>query len=294
MRIDHTHRKWLAASIAILIVAAAVYIPYARSAPYGPSGASAVGLTFGVVGFAFMLFAGLLAPRKKFPIWRLGSAQTWMRGHLWLGLLSLPVILFHSGFRFGGPLTTVLMILLIIVIASGVFGACLQHFIPTVMTLEVPFETIFLQIDRRRNQLLAEADHLVAVASTLEGPLALATARAAVATEETGVAAEVDVAPLRNFYASEMQPFLLNPTARGHRLFQPARARTMFDDLRTLLPIELRETIQDLEEICEEERQLVRQSRLQHVMQDWLLMHIPLSLALLLLSAVHVVMALRY
>ena len=108
-----------------------------------------------------MIFAGLLAPRKKLPVWRVGSAQAWMRGHLWLGLLSLPLILFHGGFRFGGPLTTAIMILLIIVVASGLFGAALQHYIPNVMTLEVPLETIFEQIERRRSQLLAEADEIV-------------------------------------------------------------------------------------------------------------------------------------
>lgn len=280
--------------MAILIVATAVYVPYARSSPHGPSGASALGLTFGILGFAFMLFAGLLAPRKKVPVWRLGSAQAWMRGHLWLGLLSLPLILFHGGFRFGGPLTTAIMILLVIVVASGVFGAALQHYIPTVMTVEVPLETIFEQIDRRRSQLLAEADNLIAVASAPEGPLASAAARAAVASEETGVATEVDIAPLRTFYAREMQPILQNPGARGHRLSDPAKARAIFDELRTLLPVELRETVQDLEDICEEERQMTRQARLHHVMHDWLLLHIPLSLALLLLGAAHAVMALHY
>ncbi|MGA8768713.1 MAG: hypothetical protein WB559_16985, partial [Candidatus Acidiferrales bacterium] len=94
MRIDHTHRKWLAASLIIFGLATAVYIPYAVHSPSGPSGGSAIGLTFGIVGSAFMVFSGLLAGRKKVPVWRLGRAQTWMRGHLWLGLLSLPIIFF--------------------------------------------------------------------------------------------------------------------------------------------------------------------------------------------------------
>ena len=93
-------------------------------------GGTPLGLAFGIVGFAFMIFAGLLGARKKVPVWRVGRAQTWMRGHLWLGVLALPMILFHAGFRFGGPLTTVLMVLLIIVVASGVFGAALQHYLP--------------------------------------------------------------------------------------------------------------------------------------------------------------------
>jgi hypothetical protein len=294
MRIDHTQRKWFVVSVAILIVATAAYIPYARSSPHGPSGASALGLTFGIVGFAFMIFAGLLAPRKKFPIWRVGKAQTWMRGHLWLGALSLPLILFHGGFRFGGPLTTTIMILLIIVVGSGLFGAILQHYMPTVMTVEAPLETVFEQIDRRRGQLLEEADQFIAVASAPEGPVASAAARAAVATEETGVATEVDVAPLSSFYSREMRPFLQHPAARGHNLADPAKALAMFDALRTLLPVELRETVKDLEEICDEQRQLNKQARLHHVMHDWLLLHIPLSLALLLLGAAHAVMALHY
>lgn len=294
MRIDQTQRKWFVASVAILVVATVVYVPYARSSPHGPSGASALGLTFGIVGFAFMVFAGLLAPRKKFPIWRVGSAQAWMRGHLWLGLLSLPLILFHGGFRFGGPLTTALMVLLIIVVGSGVFGAVLQHYMPTVMTVEVPLETIFDQIDRRRSQLLEEADHFVTVATATEGPVASAAARAAFATEDTGVATEVDVAPLKSFYTREMRPFLQNPAVRGHNLADPAKSRTMFDGVRTLLPVELHETVKDLEEICEEERELTKQSRLHHVLHDWLLLHIPISLALLLLGAAHAVMALHY
>ena len=32
-----------------------------------------------------------------------------MRGHLWLGFLSFPIILLHGGFHFGGSLTRVLI-----------------------------------------------------------------------------------------------------------------------------------------------------------------------------------------
>ena len=65
-----------------------LYVPYALGAPQGPRGGSAIGLLFGIVGFAFMLFAALLGARKRVPVWRLGRAQAWMRGHLWLGVLS--------------------------------------------------------------------------------------------------------------------------------------------------------------------------------------------------------------
>ena len=275
MRIDHTHKKWLAASLIVFGVATAIYIPYAAHSPSGPRGGSAIGLTFGIVGSAFMVFAGLLAGRKKVPVWRLGRAQTWMRGHLWLGLLSLPVIFFHAGFRFGGPLTTVLMVLVIIVIASGIFGALLQHYMPNLMTVQVPSETIFEQIDHVRAQLLADSGEVVAAA-------------------ESSSADGEAVAPLSSFYQREMRPFLESHAARHQLLSNRDRAHSTFEGLRMLLPAEVHEATKRLEQICDEERQLRRQTLLHHWLHGWLMLHIPLSFALLLLGCVHAIVALRY
>jgi len=60
------------------------------------------------------------------------------------------------------------------------------------------------------------------------------------------------------------------------------------------MPAAARGALDDLEEICEEARQLVRQERLHRWMHGWLLVHIPLSLALMVLGVVHAVVALRY
>jgi len=274
VRIDHTHRKWFAASLVILGVATAAYIPYAVHAPSGPRGGSALGLTFGIIGSVFMIFAGLLAGRRKFPVWRLGRAQSWMRGHLWLGLLSLPIIFFHAGFRFGGPLTSVLMWLVIIVVASGLFGAALQHYLPQVMTAEVPGETIFEQIDHIRGQLLAGGDEAIVAAESAAG-------------EETAK-------PLVDFYRREMRPFLESRGARHQLLSSADRSRGTFEGLRLLLPAGLQDAVKKLEQICEEERQLRRQSTLHHWLHGWLMLHIPLSFALLLLGVIHAITALRY
>lgn len=311
MRIDHTHRKWLIASLVILGVATVAYLLYAWSSPAGPRGGSALGLTFGIAGFAFMIFAGLLGARKKVPVWRLGRAQAWMRGHLWFGLLSLPLILFHGGFHFGGTLTRVLMWLLIVVVVSGVLGAVLQHYLPQVMTGDVPMETIYDEIANVRGQLLEEADQYV---SALCSSLNLGSAGGAggqraggfTATRQVGAAAAAAVAvapvalteeesePLRRFYLEEMRVFLAKPGARGQRLADAAQAQGAFVNLKTLLPLAAHGTLEDLEGICEEARQLERQARLHRWLHGWLLVHVPLSLALLVLGAIHAVMALRY
>jgi len=294
LRIDRTHRTWLIASLIFLSVATAIYVAYATTSPSGPSGGSGIGLMFGVVGSIFMIFAGLLAARKKVPVWRLGRAQAWMRGHLWLGTLSLPIIFFHAGFRFGGLLTTVLMVLLIIVVVSGIFGAVLQHYMPPLMTTRIPMETIFEQIDRVRAQLIAEADEMV---ETVCGPLTPKPAES-VASKQTRAATATAVAtattPLCNFYSRAMRPFLQNEGIHNPALASRAKAAGVFEGLRMLLPGDLHSIVKNLEEICEEERQFRRQIRYHHWLHGWLMLHVPLSLALLLLGCAHAIMALRY
>ena len=293
MRIDETHRSWLIASLAILGVSILLYGVYRDSSSGTSMGGTALGLAFGGVGLAFMIFAALLGARKKVPVWRVGRAQTWMRGHLWLGLLSLPLIVLHSGFRYGHGLTAVLMTLLIIVVASGIFGAALQHYMPRVMTREVPMETIYEEIGHVRAQLLEEAEEIIKQATAEKAKTA-----SAAATDSTepvaAVVVEDHAAPLRIFFEQELKPFLENPSARGYALADQGQSRNAFIQLRTLVPPALHTTIEDLESICEEERQLTLQAKLHVWLHGWLLLHIPLSLALILLGAVHAVMALRY
>lgn len=326
MRLDRSQRGWALGSLAILAVAGAAYVPYAWTAPRGPRGGSTLGLLFGAAGFAFMLYAAALGARKRVPTWRLGRAASWMRGHLWLGLLSLPLILLHGGFRFGGALTQVLMWLLILTVASGVLGALLQNAIPGKMTAEVPLETIYDEISHVRLLLREEADRtaeavcgslglekssgqdlqraggftalrpIAASAAPLRTSAAVsAGAGAAVApVAERILLPEREAAPLREFYLTEMRPFLADAGLRGRRLAEAARAAGAFSNLRTLLPEAAHGAVADLEAICDEARQLRRQERLHRWLHAWLLLHIPLSLALLVLGAVHAVAALRY
>jgi len=263
MKIDATHRGWMVATLVALIASGIFYAWYASNTPGGPRGGTAIGLGFGIAGYALMIFAGLLGARKKVPVWRVGRAQTWMRGHLWFGLLSLPLILFHGGFAFRGPLTGLLMVLMFAVIASGVFGAAMQHYVPSLLTTEVPLETIYEEIPNIRRQLRDEADELV---------------EAAVQVDEE----HEDKVRFRELYATRVRPFLDAP------------AVGLVEPLRALSPATFRPVLDDLESICEEQRQLTRQRRLYHFLHAWLLVHVPLSIALLVLGGVHAVMALRY
>jgi hypothetical protein len=326
MLIDRSQRGWALASLGIFAAGLALYLVEVFTSPEGARGGSSIGLVLGVTGFGFMIYAAALGARKRVPTWRLGRAKAWMRGHLWLGLLSLPLILFHGGLHFGGTLTRVLMWLLIITVASGVYGAVLQDSIPRKMTADVPLETIYDEIGHVRGQLREEADDAVeAICGNLglaknggdEGqraggftalrPIAAsaaplrtsaavsAGASAAVApATEIVLLSEAESAPLRTFYLAEMRPFVEHPKVRGQRLADGTRAASVFTNLRTVLPAAAHGTVTDLEGICEEARQLLLQERMHRWLHGWLLLHIPLSLALILLGAVHAVVALRW
>lgn len=310
MLLDASHRRWAIATLVVLVAATAGYLVYARQALHGPSGGSWPGLIYGGVGLALMLYAGLLGARRQVPTWRIGRATTWMRGHLWLGLLSYLLILFHSGFHWGGSLTFLLMVLFTIVVVSGIFGLVLQQFLPRMMLAQLPLETVYEQIDAVVAQLRWEADALVAAAA---GSLPVAEpaprperrgggglprdatlARPALRPRSTWTTALPESAVLKETYLSEIRPFLAQKLPRNGRLSHPPESGTLFEHLRTALPPALHEVVDELHAIAEERRQLAAQKRLHAWLHGWLLAHVPLSMALMLLAIAHAVVSVRY
>ncbi len=123
-------------------------------------GGTPLGLTLGSISLAIFLFAVLLSLRKKIPLWRVGTVQRWLRAHIWLTILTIPLVILHSGFRLGGPMTTFLMVLYAIVMVSGFYGLFLQHVMPRMMKERLPAETVFEQIPHIRSQLAVAAEKM--------------------------------------------------------------------------------------------------------------------------------------
>jgi hypothetical protein len=120
-------------------------------------GGTPLGLIFGTIALSIFVFAALLGLRKKVVLWRIGTVQRWLRAHIWLTLLTIPLVILHSGFRLGGPMTTLIILLYIIVMVSGIYGLILQHYLPTAMMERLPAESVYEQIPHIRAQLVAAA-----------------------------------------------------------------------------------------------------------------------------------------
>ncbi len=126
MNFDQTHKKWACAA---LLLAALATVGYGLT-PASASASSWPRLLFGIAGTALMAFAGLLPFAKKLARWRIIKLPTMQKAHIWLGSLSLPLVLFHGGFRLGGVLSTALWIVLLAIFLSGVLGLLFQHLLP--------------------------------------------------------------------------------------------------------------------------------------------------------------------
>src|SRR2546428_5205612 len=126
-----------------------------KPSEYRRVGGTPLGLIFGTIALSIFVFAALLGVRKKIVLWRIGTVQRWLRAHIWLTLLTIPLVILHSGFRLGGPMTTLIIILYVVVMVSGVYGLVLQHYVPTVMMERLPAEGVYEQIPHIRAQLVA-------------------------------------------------------------------------------------------------------------------------------------------
>jgi hypothetical protein len=322
MILDRAQIKWIAATAAAALVSLTGYAVYVVLAPNGPRGGSFMGLFFGALGTGVIGFECLLGLRKKYPASRLGKVKTWVRGHVWLGLLSFLLILLHSGFRWGHGLAGALMWLFAAILASGIFGVALQNYIPRRMSELVPRETIFAQIPTVIRGLRVEADERVEfITADLEleddgaeyvraggvkqyfDPVQKKSAaekvQAVVERRKSTPQIEVDAdarEALRAHYLQEIRPFLTDAPAPYFRnLFGSAeRVAAYFGHLNIIMPVAAHGILGDLREICEERRQLLVQRKLHYWLHAWLLLHVPLSFAFLVLTLVHAVLSLRY
>jgi hypothetical protein len=323
------HRLWVVFVVVAAVAASGWYIAEGVATGSWPGGSSLPGFVFGVAGGLIILFELLLWFRKKVRVWRIGRAQAWMAAHIWLGLLCLPLLIYHSGFRWGGVLSTVLLVLLLIVVASGVWGLALQQFLPRRMLDELPAETIYSQIGSLSDRLIVEAEQLV---RAICGPEAQRNAEAetrpnhdlyvervvnqveqqksgymvvgavrsvglvqGVVLQTRGLPTAVpDAEPLRVFFRKTMVPFLRDGAVGHTPLANQGQAAAVFQDLKTMLPPAAHPSVDVLERMCTQRRQWAQQARMHFWLHNWLLVHLPLSVALVLLMIVHAWVAVKF
>ena len=301
MRIDRSHFSWLLFTLAATALAALLYtanfhphrLPFHLPLPgfLGDApparqarGSTPLGLIFGSVAFAIFLFASALGIRKKQRLWPIGLVRFWLKAHIWLTILTIPLVLFHCGFHVGGRHAQWLMVLYVAVMVSGFVGLALQQFMPGLMKDRLPREVVFEQIPRLRGQLLAAAAEL---RESLRASGRHAPSAAAVAEDPS-------VRVLAQFLDDDCLPYLAARRGGRMRLGEAGTAAGIFRSIRVSVAAEWRAKVDALEQWCTERRWMDVQTKFQHWLHGWLLVHVPASFALLVVTAWHAWAALRF
>jgi hypothetical protein len=285
------------------------------------AGGTPLGLVFGSAAFAIFLFAALFGLRKKLLRLRIGSVQSWMRAHIWLTLLTVPLVFLHAGFRFGGPMTILLLWLYAIVMVSGIYGLILQHRIPRLMQERVPNETIFEQIPHVRAKLHSAAeqlresfDHpgsgkvLAAAAARTSDTMGLQKTRAddelnpltsavvaTVSAEQASPTPDVESEiALADFLDRQVLPFLRSRHAKRVGLGNAQFSDDTFRFVRLNVSAPYRPLVEEIQAWCLERRMIDLQVSLHHWLHVWLFVHVPLSFLLVILTAWHAFVTLFY
>jgi hypothetical protein len=287
--VDATHKRWIWITALLAVLSLGLYGWLDWRTPGELTGGSSVGLWYGIVGTLLMLYAGLLAGHRKVPRWGwLGPRKAWLRGHIWLGLLSVVLILCHSGFSWGGPLELALWIVFALTILTGIYGLLLQQVLPRMITTRVPCEAPYEQIPHICEVMRRKADGLLSAMWKADAQ----APQASMMLSQLGIGAKLQ---LQEFYDGQVRAFLTEEYEPSSPLANPLQADAAFSRLRALPGLaDVAEQINELQALCDERRLLAEQERLYHWLHAWLLAHIPLSVALLVLAVAHVVMALYY
>jgi hypothetical protein len=211
------------------------------------------------------------------------------------------------------------MVLFLVVIASGIWGLVLQQYLPTRMLNQIPAETIHSQIDRMVRFMVEDAQRLVnATCGPAPGeesveadpevveqgaPISHLTVGAVqtvgnlqgkVLVTRVPKAAIPGSEPLREIFRSSIVPYLQQGRRSRSPLALAHKAEGIFLELRNKLNPGTYEAIDILENLCDQRRQLDRQDRLHRWLHNWLWVHFPLSIALVVLMFFHVWVAFKF
>jgi len=125
----HSNRELWAAFIAIIIVTL-IYLFIMSQLGGIPAASGFFGHGLGIVGFIFMMMTEILYSwRKRSRSARWGRMSSWLRFHIFTGLVGPYMVLLHSSWKFNG-LAGIVMLLTVIIVLSGIVGRYIYTAIP--------------------------------------------------------------------------------------------------------------------------------------------------------------------
>lgn len=260
------HRRFRWARIASFAALIAILVYALHDPDPRPNGGSWYGYATGTIGALLILWLTALGYRKRAMSRGAWSLKAWTSAHVYLGLLLIVIATLHAGFQFGWNVHTLAYALMMLVIVSGLFGIVVYATLPRLLSENRGelTETQMLENLRSVDRQLHDA------AQTLDSP------RAAL------IAASL----AEDMFAVGLWSRLAGRERRGPTW--QARETISGDDAAGDRVERL------LDRKLQMARQIHRHLRLRALLEIWLYVHIPTTIALLAALAAHIVSVFFY
>lgn len=263
---------WRRIFIVLLAVVVGTFVwNYKREFQHG---GSLIGLIYGTAGFALILLLAFYGIRKRWYRSRLGTMEQWLQSHIYLGLLVIVLLVLHTGGRFHDTVAVTTLILTTVVVLSGIAGAILFVTVPRLLT-EVESNLTVDEISAQLNQL---ARNMARIASGRS-------------------------APFIRIYDGLMAESMPGWLAGWRLLFARMRRgnQQTVADWSKLLALVSKDEQEQLRQMLVFSRQrkellmrLMYQQRYKNILEFWLYIHVPVTIAVIVFGAVHVVAVFYY
>lgn len=124
----HRRFRWLKIALALSVVASIGYL-FADVTPR-PNGGTWYGYLLGTIGVGLILWLSLLGIRKRAMTTGRWSLKAWTSAHVYLGLALVVIGTLHTGFQLGWNVHTLAWGLMILVVVSGIYGVAVYILLP--------------------------------------------------------------------------------------------------------------------------------------------------------------------
>jgi hypothetical protein len=261
--------RWRRRGLAVFLGLAVSYVLYAWRTDF-THGGSAMGIAYGVLGTLSILVLLYFGVRKRSYRSTFGTLEAWLQSHLYLGMLAAVLILFHTGFRFQDKVAISAFAVLLAVVVSGVWGALVYTSVPRRLT-EVEGDLTPAEMGEQLNQLARTMARLASGHS----------------------------APFQKVCSGLLEELVPERLAGWRALFGAGRKRKGGDAaapwaaeigrVPTAEQEELRQLLVLARQRRELHQRLLAQQRYRNLLDVWLYLHVPLSIALVALVAAHLI-----
>ncbi|MDI1302461.1 MAG: hypothetical protein PSX71_11185 [bacterium] len=259
--------------LASLLAIASMLAYIAHNPSVKPSGGTWLGYTLGTIGTLIILLLLAFGIRKRSYQSTLGKLQGWLSAHIYLGAALVIVATLHSGFEFGWNIHTLAYVLTLLVVASGFWGMYFYIRNPARMSAALRGETL--------------EQHLLAIAEIDNHSRTLAMNHYDHVNQ--ALLASNNAPLFENFW----QQFSgKNPQCRTAAVTSLLIAST---EKMTGEQAKINAAVYELQL-----QKLARLNRLRHYtrlktwVDSWLIVHVPLSIALLAALTAHIVSVFFY